>query len=237
MNVMHAIYIRVVILLIAVAGILPLAGCSSSTWEDAQQADTYEAYQAYIEANPDGDHIAEAQIRADSLYWNSIKNDTTAPDFQKYLDEFPNGEFRSEAQTKLRRFSPLAAKGRVTGSSIIIRSNHTTESSSVGVVAKEGTIVQILDQYSAGNSNEAILKRTLTVVKNGDQVTLPSGKAMRILADQSDSVRVSFSTNDGTVEATVSKDDIEAMSGQTWYKIKTNDNIVGWIYGKFLEEL
>src|SRR5699024_8530916 len=27
-------------------------GCSSSTWEDAQQTDTYEAYQTYIDDNP-----------------------------------------------------------------------------------------------------------------------------------------------------------------------------------------
>lgn len=234
---MHATYIRVAILMITAAGILQLAACSSATWEDAQEADTYEAYQAYIEANPNGEHIAKAQIRADSLYWNSIKNDTTAAAIQKYLDEFPNGEYRSEAQTKLRQLSPLATKGRVTGSSIIIRSDHTTESSSVGVVAKEGTVVQVLDQYSVGNSNEAILKRNLTVVKEGNQITLSNGKAMRILADRNDSVHVSFSTNYGAVETTVSKDNIEAMSGQTWYKIKTNDNIVGWIYGKFLEEL
>jgi len=133
---------------------------------------------------------------------------------------------------------PVATQARVTGSSVIIRSDHTTESSSVGVVAKEGTIVQILDIYMSGNSNEAILKRGITIAKNGDKINLPSGKAIHILDDRHDSVHASFATiNYGTEQATISKDAIEAMSGQKWYKIHTVDDITGWIYGEFIKEM
>jgi hypothetical protein len=132
----------------------------------------------------------------------------------------------------------MATEGRVTGSNVIIRSDHTTESRSAGVVAKEGTKVQILDQYSTGDSKEAILKRDITIEKNGNQINLPQGKALKILSDRDDSVHASFSTPDyGSTEAIISKNDIEAMSGQKWYKIRTNDDITGWIYGKFIEEL
>jgi hypothetical protein len=231
-------FIAVATACIMLIGIL---GCSSSTWEDAEQADTHEAYQAYIADNPEGEHMEEAKRRADTRYWDDIKTDTTAAAFETYLDEFPDGQFRSQAQTKRDRFSSnggTATSARVTGSNVIIRSDHTTTSASAGVVARKGTIVKILDRYSTGNSDEAILKQGVTIVSNGTRINLPEGKAIDILSDRNDSVRASFSTPEyGATQATISKDAIEAMSGETWYKIRTNDEITGWIYGKFIEEI
>jgi len=229
--------IRITVHTTLLIGLCLLYGCSSN-WEEAHQADTHQAYQAYIEDNPEGEHIEEAKKRADNRYWQSIKNDSTARGFETYLNKFPEGQFRSEAQAEINQLSSASTKARVTGSNVIIRSDHTTESLSVGVVAKEGTMVQILDRYNSGGSSEAILKRDVTVFKNGERINLPAGKAIRILADRSDSVRASFSTpNYGKTEAIISKNEIEAMSGETWYKIHTNDDITGWIYGKFIEEL
>jgi len=233
---MYIKFTRIAIVILACA---VLYGCGSSTWEDAREADTYEAYEAYIEDNPKGEHVEQAKKRAENRYWNAIKNDSTANAFEKYIAQFPNGQYRAEAQIKRNKLSPnngIATKGRVTGSNIIIRSDHTTESPSAGVIAKEGTIVQILDQYSSGNSNEAILKRNVTVVEDGNQIHLPNGKAIRILNDRNDSVRASFTTPDyGATKGTISKNDIEAIGGQKWYKIHTTDDITGWVYGKFIE--
>lgn len=233
-------FIRFCVIIMTLTGLSLMVGCSSATWEDAEEEDTYEAYQEYIEANPEGEHIEEAKKRADNHYWESVKEDSTADAFEQYLEKFPEGEFRSEAQDKIEQISRdnMATEGRVTGSNVIIRSDHTTESRSAGVVANKGTKVQILDQYSSGDSKEAILKRNVTIVKNGNQISLPGGKALNILEDRNDSVHASFSTPDyGATEATISKNDIEAMSGEKWYKIRTDDDITGWIYGKFIEEL
>lgn len=215
-------------------------GCNSYTWEDAQQTDSYEAYQTYIEENPEGEYVEEARELAEIRYWESIQNDTSSTSFESYLNQFPNGQFQSEAEEKISQLARenLASEGRVTGSNVIIRSSHTTESTSVGVVAREGTVVQILDFYSSENSKEAILSSDVTVVENGREINLTSGKAITILSDQIDSVRVSISgTQFGRVEATLSKEQIEPMTGQKWYKITTRDNITGWIYGSFIEEL
>lgn len=214
--------------------------CSSATWEDANEAGTYESYLAYMDDNPNGDHFNEARNRADSLYWRSVEHDTTADGFETYLKKFPQGRFRTAAQSKLNRLSSggIPSRARVTGSGVIIRGDHTTESASVGVVAKEGTEVQVLDQYSSGNSSGAILKQSVSVVVHGTPTTLSGGKALRIMADRGDSVKASFtSTEFGKAEAIISKSDIEAMEGQTWYKISTSDGITGWIYGKFIEAL
>lgn len=229
------------LLLIAFFAVFLLAACSSSTtWEDAQEADTHEAYRAYMEDNPEGEHLEEARKRADNRYWNDIQDDTTAAAFERYLAIFPDGAFRSQAQTKLNQIlsKTSATKGRVTGSNVIIRSDHTTESPSAGVVAKEGTVVQILSQYNSANSNEAILKRDITVMSDGKRIRLSGGKAIRIVTDLGDSVQASFTTPDyGGAQATISKDDIEAIGGERWYQIHTRDDITGWIYGKFIEEL
>ena len=47
--------------------ILLMYGCNSesSDWEETQQADTYEAYQAYIEEHPEGEHVEEARSLAE----------------------------------------------------------------------------------------------------------------------------------------------------------------------------
>jgi hypothetical protein len=227
-------------LLVLLLPILFMFGCNSYTWEDAQQADTYEAYQSYIEKNPEGEFVEEAQQLLELRYWESIREDSITMSFQTYLNRFPNGQFRSEAEEMIDQLARanLASEGRVTGANVIIRSNHTTESTSVGVVAREGTIVEILDFYSSGNSKEAILNSDVSVVENEREMNLTSGKAITILSDQIDSVRVAISgTQYGNIEVTISKENIEPISGQKWYKITTRDNITGWIYGKFIEEL
>ncbi|HLR24907.1 MAG TPA: SH3 domain-containing protein [Fodinibius sp.] len=236
---MGVLFKRITTALVVVMGLSFSYGCSSSTWEDAQQADSYEAYQRYIEDNPEGEHIETAKSRSDNLYWSSIQSDTTAESVETYLNKFPEGRFKSQAQAKLNKIlSGHAAKGRVTGSNVIIRSDHTTESPSAGVVSREGTVVQILEKYNSTNSNEAILKRTTTVTIKGSQQKLSSGKAISVLADLKDSVRASFNTSQfGKAEATINKDAIEAIGGEEWYKIQTRDNITGWIYGKFIQEM
>lgn len=240
---MHSTFIHTAMMLAAIFAVNQLVGCSSgSAWEVAEQAGTYEAYQNYIENNPGGEHFAEAQARADSLYWESIAGDTTSASFESYLEKFPEGRYQPEAQDKIDQLTADVVGGNsnkalVTGSNVIIRSDHTTASSSVGVVANEGTVVEILDRYITGNSTEAILKRDVTVEVRGQRIQLPEGKAIRILSDQNESVRASFITQFGRTTATIAKADIEATEGQTWYKISTTDGFTGWIYGKFIEEL
>lgn len=229
----------ITIIVVAIIAINQLSGCTSrSEWDKTKQAGTYEAYQSYIDRNPEGEHLATAQQRADSLYWNSIAEDTTATPFEGYLEKFPKGLFRGKAEAKIEQLTPKSTKARVTGTNVIIRSDHTTSSPSAGVVAKEGTIVQILDRYTTGDSDEALLKRAVTVKIHDENIQLPEGKAIRILEDNQETVRASvITTQFGRAEATIDKSDIEALGGETWYKIRTTDNITGWIYGKFIEEI
>jgi hypothetical protein len=238
---MHGSTIRIVAAGIILIGLSQLFGCSShESWKEAQKSDSYQAYHQYIKDNPDGSHLSEAKKRADQRYWESVKGDTTAKSFQKYLDKFPHGQFEDQAKAKIHRSSDqgLAAKAHVTGSGVIIRSDHTTSSLSKGVVAKKGTVVQLLDQYSPNKSNGAILKHEVTVVVHGKHIKLDKGKAIHIRSKRGDSVRASFTTNEfGGSEAMISKDDIEAMSGQKWYKIRTTDGITGWLYGKYIKEI
>jgi len=240
---MRSTCIRITVIFAVFIAINQLSGCTSgSDWDKAKQAGTYDAYQNYMEKNPGGKHFAEAEKRADSLYWKSIAGDTTATPFKTYLGKFPKGRFRHEAEAKIDQLTSDQAKkstkARVTGTNVIIRSDHTTSSTSVGVVAKEGTIVKILDRYTSENSDEAILKRAVSVEVHGERIHLPKGKAIRIMEDRQSSVRASvITTQFGRAEATIDKTDIEAIGGETWYKIRTTDNITGWIYGKFIEEI
>jgi ankyrin repeat protein len=127
---------------------------------------------------------------------------------------------------------------RVTGSDVIIRSDHTTESDVAGVVEQEGSEVKILDEYYPDNASEAILSQSITVYENGESIELNKGKAVTIISGRGNQVRVSFAHADyGKVTTDIDSDYLEGISGQKWFQVRTSENTTGWIYGQFIEEL
>src|SRR5690625_4261508 len=122
MNIKHSYFF---ILMILASVCLAINSCNkTTTWKEAQKKNTYKAYQTYIKAHPEGGHLAEAQKRAESSYWNSIKDDTLSRAYQKYLELLPNGAHKIKAKTRLTQ-GTLPTKAKVTGSSVIIRAGHT----------------------------------------------------------------------------------------------------------------
>jgi hypothetical protein len=228
-----------------------------SSWKEAQETDNYESYVTYLNEYPTGNYADKAQNLAEVRYWNQIKNDSTPDSFDQYLEKFPDGIYELEALTKFNdlmseekkaprgkvtantaRREPTSKKARVTGSDVIIRSDHTTESEVAGLIEQRGSEVEILDEYYPENANEAILNRSITVYENGESMELIKGKAVSILSSRANDVRVSFAHEDhGRVTTTIDRDNLDGIGGQKWYQVRTADNTTGWIYGQFIEEL
>ncbi|MEX2368090.1 MAG: hypothetical protein WD510_01170, partial [Balneolaceae bacterium] len=77
---MRANYIRIAIMIAAIIAANQLVGCNSgSDWDEAQQAGSHEAYENYIENNPGGEYVAEAQAasQADSTRQISLPENTS----------------------------------------------------------------------------------------------------------------------------------------------------------------
>ena len=97
---------------------LTLAACGPSPWEEARSTDTIEAFEAYIAANPDGEHVAAAQARIDAL-WDTKWAATSAANTREGYIEFVRSGASSERINAARdailalQEDPAAAGGKV----------------------------------------------------------------------------------------------------------------------------
>jgi len=102
-------------------GIQPVAADPATVeltfWNGAQQANSGEAFRAYLQQYPNGRFSALAQANIARLtqaprldpaaleltYWNRIADSRDADDYTAYLHEFPNGAHAAEARLMLNR--------------------------------------------------------------------------------------------------------------------------------------
>ena len=75
-------------------------------WEQCENSTDTADFEKYIEAYPDGDHIAEvkamcAKLKADGEAWNSALNSGDAASLRSYLSAFPSGVHAAEARQRL----------------------------------------------------------------------------------------------------------------------------------------
>jgi len=133
-------------------------------------------------------------------------------------------------------------EGRILGQNVIIRSSHTTESGKKGVLSLN-QIVSILDvYYPSNNRNEAILKVSTNFYdefSGSYSFTLNNGKAVKIIeALGNNKYQIGFTmTNGRRGFATIYGSNLEFINGDKWYKIQTYSGTVGWVLGKYVQEL
>lgn len=75
-------------------------------WEQCENSTDTADFEKYIDAYPDGDHIAEvkamyAKLKADGEAWNGALNSGDAASLRSYLSAFPNGVHAAEARQRL----------------------------------------------------------------------------------------------------------------------------------------
>ena len=66
-------------------------------WEQADNANTIQAYQKYINENPIGNHLEEAIKLKEDLAWKHAKGVNTISAYQCYIDSYPKGTYIQEA--------------------------------------------------------------------------------------------------------------------------------------------
>ena len=82
---------------------LSTVGCGSP-FADAQEADTIEAYEAFLAANPSSPYTLQAQTRLEELYLGKARDEKTLEAYDTYLEKFPEGALRAKALDERREF-------------------------------------------------------------------------------------------------------------------------------------
>ncbi len=139
--------------------------------------------------------------------------------------------------------SGYSQQAYITGSGVLIRSDHSTSGAKKGSL-KLNQEVDILDvYYPSNNYNEAIL-RTKTPFYDSDGngslvFSLDAGKAVKVIENiDQDQYRISFKNPNGSIGfAKISSSSLDFINGEKWYKVKTNGGLVGWVFGKYVQEL
>lgn len=81
-------------------GILSLglsAGCSDP-FAAANEADTVEAYEKYLEENPNGRFVIQAKSRLETLMLDRAKENRSIEEYDAYSERFPEGALRDRAK-------------------------------------------------------------------------------------------------------------------------------------------
>jgi len=126
--------------------------------------------------------------------------------------------------------------GIITGSNVILRSDHSIASDVVSRLNK-GESVKILDRWTATDPSEAITIREVYLQTTAwTKILLNRGKAVKILSENNGYLTVSCEYQGRIVTGILPSDVVEKTYGQLWFKIQTNNGKTGWVFGKFLQE-
>ncbi len=143
--------------------------------------------------------------------------------------------------------------GYIIGDNVNIRSGHTTQSASLGML-KKGQPVYIISSFRpSDNDNEAILRVSTDFYDEtfGYKLfSLPKGKAVVVNGLDDNQYRISFrNEKSGKMGfAKIHTHRLEFIGGETWYyveidplqsksstvKVAYGEAISGWVFGKYV---
>ena len=77
-----------------------MAGCAGEykAYEEAEAADTADAYSTFLEQYPDGVNSTSAKERLDMIHWEEAKAEDTAEGYEEYLRQHPTGKYVTRAE-------------------------------------------------------------------------------------------------------------------------------------------
>jgi hypothetical protein len=79
-------------------------------WQAAEEANTVEAFEEYLQEHPDGKYVTEAREGLEELHWQAAEEANTVEAFEEYLQEHPDGKYVTEARGGLEELHWQAAE-------------------------------------------------------------------------------------------------------------------------------
>lgn len=92
---------RALLLLLPLA--VALSACQTP-FAKAQEEDSIEAYEAFLQAQPNSPFVTQAEIRLEELYLEKAREDKTLEAYDAYLERYPKGQHTEKATEERRDF-------------------------------------------------------------------------------------------------------------------------------------
>ena len=82
----------------------------ADAWASAGQRNSIAAYQGYLQAEPDGHHVADANLRIDELEWGAAVSRNTVAAYEMYKQAQARGRHVAEADTSIAALNAATAR-------------------------------------------------------------------------------------------------------------------------------
>lgn len=139
--------------------------------------------------------------------------------------------------------SMFQANAKVNGSAVQLRSDHSTTAQSLKSM-KKNDLLQIVEEYvPEGNVGQAILNQKVDFYDqyySNVTFSLPKGKAVMVEGSLGGNMsRISYFDVKTKTKgyAKVSTSSLEFISGKTWYRVKREDGLTGWVFSEFVDKM
>lgn len=109
----RSMFLGWIILLLAIFCIFS-ACAEKKDWEKAKQANSAEAYQAFLKNHPEGRYVDKAKSAIEDLEWDKAIKTNTIGVYHEFLKKYPKSLHASEAKSFIDKFRmPLGKDGRL----------------------------------------------------------------------------------------------------------------------------
>jgi len=101
--------VRIPVWVLLLSLLLVTLGCSSDArnYEKAQQANTIEAYQDFVQKHPDSKLVEQAKAQAEELLLKVAESKNTIEDYRDFLKKYPQSKHAAQVTEKMRQLAPL----------------------------------------------------------------------------------------------------------------------------------
>lgn len=131
---------------------------------------------------------------------------------------------------------PSKRIGKINGTNVIFRKDHTTKSDIIGSFKNSGEEIEILGTFIQ-EKGQALISEDFTLKINGSDYKFKKGKAVDLIDENSGFYTVMFKDNDLNEQLIKLKTNLVSVTDYSkWYNIKRNNGLTGWVYGKYITE-
>ena len=100
---------RIPVLALLLPLLLVTLGCNRDArdYQKAQQANTFEAYEKFVQKHPDSKFVEPAKAQAEELLLKSAESKNTIADYRSFLKKYPQSRHAAQVTERMRQLAPL----------------------------------------------------------------------------------------------------------------------------------
>jgi hypothetical protein len=138
--------------LIVVSALLAIACADEDKkdWQEADKANTVEAFEQYVQRHPEGKYGPQARERMDDLHWQEAETADTVPALEQYLQRQPGGKYVAQAGERIEGLDWQEAE---TANTVAAYERYLDRHSDGRYVAQAGERIEGLHWQEAGTAN------------------------------------------------------------------------------------